>query len=76
MYRFIEKYYFGAFNFRHGAQHGRAPHWGRGGRRFKSVIPTLYLLYKYYFDLFITSSAYQLISAIIPSKVLSSAPPS
>ena len=24
----IEKYYFGAFNFRHGAQHGSAPRWG------------------------------------------------
>ena len=33
-------------------------------------------LNKYYFDLLITSSAYQFISAIIPSRVLSSAPPS
>ena len=41
-----------------------------------STIPTIYKFYESYFDLLITSSAYQFISAIIPSKVLSSAPPS
>ena len=42
--------------------------------RVHSSNPKYYSLYEYYFDLFITSSAYQLISAIIPSRVLSSAP--